>query len=194
MLGRLDEAEEVLRPVETLAATRGRRSCLARTARLRGELEAARGERKAADAAFEAALGHAAGLAVPFEQARADDAYGRFLRRCGERRQAAAHLEAARKVYVRLGCDPSVERCDRELLACGLRRQRAQGRRLDLTPQELAVARLVVAGRTNREAAIELVLSVKTVEYHLGNVFAKLGLTSRSQLVTALGTRYHDPA
>jgi DNA-binding NarL/FixJ family response regulator len=55
-----------------------------------------------------------------------------------------------------------------------------------LTPQEAAVARLVASGLTNREVATELVLSVKTVEYHLGKVFAKLGLTSRSQLAARL--------
>lgn len=45
------------------------------------------------------------------------------------------------------------------------------------------MARLVAAGLTNREAAAELVVSVKTVGYHLGNVYAKVGVTSRSQLV-----------
>jgi DNA-binding CsgD family transcriptional regulator len=188
-LGQLDDAEELLGPVEALAANHGRRSCMARTARLRGNLEAARTDRAAAVAAFEAALGYLDGLAMPFERALAEDDYGRFLRRVGERRQAAAHLQAAREVYVRLDCHPSVERCDRELAACGLPRQRAGIRRLDLTPQELAVARLVTAGRTNREVAAELVVSVKTVEYHLGNVFAKLGVTSRSQLVTAFTGR-----
>jgi ATP/maltotriose-dependent transcriptional regulator MalT len=184
-LGRLDQAQEVLGAVEALAATRGRRSCMARAARLRGTLEAARGDREAAGAAFEAALGYLEGLTMPFEAALAEDAYGRFLRRIGERRQGAAHLQTAREVYVRLDCHPSLERCDRELAACGLRGHRAGIRRLELTPQELAVARLVTGGCTNREVAAELVVSVKTVEYHLGNVFAKLGVTSRSQLVAA---------
>ena len=56
-----------------------------------------------------------------------------------------------------------------------------------LTPQERAVARLVCAGRTNREVAAELVLSVKTVGYHLGNAYAKLGVNSRTQLAVRLG-------
>ena len=51
-----------------------------------------------------------------------------------------------------------------------------------LTPQELAVARLVVSGMTNREIATELMISTKTVEYHLSNVYAKLGVRSRSEL------------
>ena len=55
-----------------------------------------------------------------------------------------------------------------------------------LTPQEVAVSRLVAAGRTNKEVAAELVVSTKTVEYHLGNVFAKLGIRSRRELASRL--------
>jgi DNA-binding NarL/FixJ family response regulator len=55
-----------------------------------------------------------------------------------------------------------------------------------LTRQEQAVARLVAAGHTNRETAAALVVSVKTIEYHLGNTYAKLGVTSRTQLALAL--------
>ena len=51
-----------------------------------------------------------------------------------------------------------------------------------MTPQEQAVARLVATGRTNRQVADELLLSTKTVEVHLTRIYAKLGITSRSQL------------
>ncbi|MGW0199471.1 response regulator transcription factor, partial [Nonomuraea sp. NPDC003201] len=57
---------------------------------------------------------------------------------------------------------------------------------LRLTPQEQAVARLVATGMTNRQVARELVLSVKTIEYHLGNAYAKLGVSSRVALTTKL--------
>ena len=53
-----------------------------------------------------------------------------------------------------------------------------------LSAHEQVVARLVAAGMTNREVAAELYLSVKTVEYHLGGIFAKLGIRSRRQLTT----------
>ena len=53
--------------------------------------------------------------------------------------------------------------------------------------QELAVARLVAAGCSNREAAAELVVSVKTIEFHMRNAFQKLGVTSRTQLAGRLG-------
>ena len=62
-----------------------------------------------------------------------------------------------------------------------------------LTPQEAAVARLAAEGRTNREVATTLVLSVKTVEHHLSRVYAKLGIRSRTELVRALPEASPEP-
>ena len=56
-----------------------------------------------------------------------------------------------------------------------------------LTPAEQAVARLVAAGRSNRQAAAELYVSVKTVEFHLGHIFDKLGIRSRKDLIARIG-------
>ena len=56
-----------------------------------------------------------------------------------------------------------------------------------LTPAEQAVARLVATGHSNREAAAELYVSVKTVESHLGHIFAKLDIRSRHDLITRIG-------
>ena len=76
-----------------------------------------------------------------------------------------------------------MERTRAELVACGQRRAApVETSRVSLTPQELAVANLVARGRSNREVAAELVVSVKTIEYHLGNIYAKLALRSRSEL------------
>ena len=58
-----------------------------------------------------------------------------------------------------------------------------------LTPQELQVARTLAAGRTTREAAAALFLSPKTIEYHLRNVYTKLGVRTRADLATALVDR-----
>jgi DNA-binding NarL/FixJ family response regulator len=92
-------------------------------------------------------------------------------------------LAAARERLGRLAARPALARCERELAACGLapspRSERDFAR---LTPQETAVARLVVSGMTNRQVAGELMLSTKTVEYHLGNVYLKLGMRSRADL------------
>ena len=60
-----------------------------------------------------------------------------------------------------------------------------------LTPQERAVAALICSGKTNRQAAQELVLSVKTIGYHLANVYAKLGVHTRAQLVEAMRAHHH---
>ena len=92
----------------------------------------------------------------------------------------------ARADFQQLGARPFVQRIDQELAACGLTpAPRSSLTASTLTPQEVAVARLVASGRTNREVAGELALSVKTVEYHLGHVFTKLGVASRSQLAAA---------
>jgi DNA-binding NarL/FixJ family response regulator len=73
------------------------------------------------------------------------------------------------------------------LAACGLEtgERRTRGAAL-LTPQELAVARRAASGLTNRQVARELVISVKTVEYHLGRLYPKLGIDSRHQLASRL--------
>jgi DNA-binding CsgD family transcriptional regulator len=56
-----------------------------------------------------------------------------------------------------------------------------------LTPAEQAVARLVAAGRTNKQTAAELYVSVKTVEFHLGHIYDKLGIRSRKDLIDRIG-------
>ena len=162
---------------------------MAAAARARGNLEATRGENEHAEAAFQTALIDASQVDVPFDHALLQLAYGAFLRRAGKRTQAAEQLRPARDALNRLAALPDLERCERELAGCGLapakRRHQDASR---LTPQELAVARLVINGLTNKQVARELVVSVKTVEYHLRHVYAKLGITSRSQLVLRLGS------
>jgi DNA-binding CsgD family transcriptional regulator/tetratricopeptide (TPR) repeat protein len=186
--GEYNQAEDVLGPFEALAARRGRRSAMAAAARARGNLEAARGAHAAAESAFEAGLEHAAGMPIPFEQARLQLAYGSFLRRIGRRALAAEQLGAAHVQLARLDARPDLERCAREMSACGLTPARPHATlRPHLTPQELAVARLVAGGLTNQQVARELVISVKTVEYHLSHVYTKLGVPSRVHLGSRLG-------
>lgn len=183
-LRRLGEAEPALREMERRARDRGHRSRRASLARVRGELEAARGRAPAARAAFREAvdLGVRPGDALEISVAHA--AYGRFLRRLGERRGAVEQLEVALEMFTGLGANPFLQRCEAELAACGRARSGGQGgaQHAELTPQELAVARLVAAGRRNQEIADELVLSVKTIEFHLGHVYAKLRVRSRTEL------------
>jgi DNA-binding CsgD family transcriptional regulator len=182
-LDRVAEADALLVPHEERAAERGRASPIARLARARGRVEAAAGRPDGAEAAFDRALAALAGVTLPFEEARVELAAGAFRRRIGQRRRAVDLLDAARRRFVALRAVPYVQRCDRELAASGRRPAAADDRnRVGLTSQELVVARLAAAGRSNREVAVELVVSVKTVEFHLRNVFHKLGVTTRREL------------
>ncbi|MGP3959424.1 AAA family ATPase [Nonomuraea sp. 3N208] len=122
----------------------------------------------------------------PLEEARVLLDLGRLLRRTGRRRAAAERLAAARRIFERLGACPLVDRCAQELEACGLEPQATV--RLGLTPQELSTATLVAHGMTNRQIATELLISVKTVEYHIGKIYTKLGISSRVALAAKVAT------
>lgn len=132
---------------------------------------------------FVAALDQHADAARPFERARTELAYGEFLRRGRRRREAREHLRAALAGFESLGAAAWVERARAELRASGqTARRRAPDARDTLTPQELQIARSVAQGPSNREVAAQLFLSPRTVDFHLRNVFRKLGITSRMQL------------
>ncbi len=185
-LGRLGEAEDILEELDATARERGSRSRLAALARLRGEVATARRAHRAARDAFEEAV-HLGDPAAPaLERALTQAAYGRFLRRRGERRAAVARLETAQRELLRLGAHPFVRRCEEELAACGVRpSQPGSASPVALTPQERMVAVLACRGLTNADIAREMVLSAKTVGSHLGNVYTKLDVHSRAQLAAA---------
>ncbi|MFH8897584.1 LuxR C-terminal-related transcriptional regulator [Streptomyces coeruleorubidus] len=186
-LGRTDEALDVLIPYESGATARRRWLEQATAARCRGLLEEAYGHREAADQAFRNGLRLCAQGTTCWEEALLHLSYGTFLRRTGKRRKAVAELEAAHTNFLRLRATPYLERCTRELAACGRVTARPGGvRHAGLTAQELTVARLARRGMSNREIARELVLSIKTIEYHLGNAYAKLGISSRMGLIAKL--------
>jgi DNA-binding CsgD family transcriptional regulator len=104
-------------------------------------------------------------------------------RQVGQRRAAAERLSAARERLVGLRARPYVERCEQELAACGLApAKRSAFDPSRLTAQELAVARLVAVGMSNRQVASELFISIKTVQFHLTHIYAKLGVGSRAEL------------
>jgi DNA-binding CsgD family transcriptional regulator len=179
----LGEAEGFLVPHEELAAARGRGSMVARLARVRGRLEAARGRLPAAEAAFGRAAGALEGVTAPFQWGLLEFVHGQVLRRVGQRRAAAERLSAARERFAGLRARPYLERCEQELAACGLApAKRSAFDPSRLTAQELAVARLVAVGMSNRQVASELFISIKTVQFHLTHIYAKLGVSSRAEL------------
>ncbi|CEA09646.1 Putative HTH-type transcriptional regulatorc/MT0914 [Arthrobacter saudimassiliensis] len=183
MTDQLAEAEAFLTGPARMTAARGHRSATARLASARGRLLGSRGELDAAKDAFGAALTALHGVNLPYERARVDFAYGQTLRRAGKRRESVAPLRRAREAFSALGAGLLTDRCDRELLAAGIGAPRREAADWSaLTAQESAVVRLVAAGASNKQAAQELFVSVKTVQYHLTRVYAKLGLTSRTEL------------
>jgi DNA-binding CsgD family transcriptional regulator len=155
---------------------------------LRGSLAIERGDPEGAEHAFTAAWRCGRGLGLPFQVSRLELADGRRLRQAGRRPEAIARLRCARARLAGLGARPYLAACDAELAACGVQ-VAGEGvpETLGLTPSELAVARLVATGRSNREAAAELYVSVKAIEFHLGHVFTKLGIRSRRVLAQRLG-------
>lgn len=111
--------------------------------------------------------------------------YGRFLLDTGQPASATAVLRASREVLRRLGAVRFREACEAALVRAEpvALHDLPKAPRLEvLTPRERVVAGLVADGATNREVAAQLYLSVKGVEYHLRNIFTKLGITSRRQL------------
>jgi DNA-binding CsgD family transcriptional regulator/peptidoglycan hydrolase-like protein with peptidoglycan-binding domain len=185
-LGRLDDAGRAADALAGAAARLPADVALATdSARAAGLVAAARGDHDAADVAFAAGL--ALPATAPFERGQLALATAGHRRRTGRRRAAADLLAEAADQFEALGAEPWVDRCAREVERCGLRpRDRATARDADLTAQERLVAHLVATGLTNREVAAELVISAKTVEHHLGRVYAKLGLRSRTELAAHL--------
>jgi DNA-binding CsgD family transcriptional regulator len=132
---------------------------------------------------FQTALG-LYGEEMAFERARTQLALGMRRRRSRRRADARAALHEALAYFERSGAEPWAGQARAELKATGEMppRDTADGLR-SLTPQELQVALIVARGSTNREAAATLFLSPKTVEFHLGNTYRKLGVRSRAELV-----------
>src|SRR3954470_11646204 len=129
------------------------------------------------------------------ELARAHLLYGEWLRRENRRVDAREQLRTAHEMLVALGMEAFAERARRELVATGEKlRKRAVETRDELTAQENQIARLARDGLSNPEIGARLFLSPRTVEWHLGKVFAKLDITSRMGLHDALPSADHEAA
>jgi DNA-binding CsgD family transcriptional regulator len=137
---------------------------------------------------FEIALDIHQHLPTPFETARTELAYGERLRRVRKREEARRHLRRALRIFEALGALPWSGRARSELELSGetLDQPRSFA---SLTRQERQVATIVARGATNREAAATLFVNHKTIEFHLGNVYRKLGVRSRTELANLLATR-----
>ncbi|MFJ9104742.1 AAA family ATPase [Streptomyces sp. NPDC102405] len=115
--------------------------------------------------------------------ARTHLVYGEWLRRADRRTDARAELRIAYDMFSQMGAEGFAARAGRELRAAGEKvHPQTTGVTTDLTPQEIHIARLAREGYTNPEIGAQLFISPRTVEWHLGNIFAKLGVSSRREL------------
>jgi DNA-binding NarL/FixJ family response regulator len=177
--GQRDMALEWLATLDSFASHTAVAGSLARVAHCRALLA----EAPTAQDLFEEALTLHARSTRPFERARTELAYGRYLRRGRHRASARAHLQTALDGFEQLGAAPWAEQARSELRAAGqTARKRNPSTVRQLTPQERQVARFVAQGLHTREVAAQLFLSSRTVDFHLRNVFTKLGITSRAEL------------
>jgi DNA-binding CsgD family transcriptional regulator len=131
---------------------------------------------------------------VPLHRARLEHEYGRYLMTGRTRRAAIGRLRRASELYEELGARPYAERCAADLERCGAQARAGRlpaGAAVSASPalssRERRIAQLAAQGLTNQEISAQVFVSAKTVEYHLGNVFAKLGISSRRQLPAWLG-------
>lgn len=199
MTNKLERAQQFLDEFEAIHRAEHIPSDQARLKWARGRLLAAQGDADTARDYFEDALHELRTLNRPYLHARISFAFGQSMRRAGKRRLASSVLRAARDLYEMLGAHTYVQRCDRKLKATGVDQgpgpdpadpvlAAVQRERVQLTPQETAVAELVAGGSTNKEVASQLFIAEKTVQYHLTRIYTKFGIRSRSELAA----RYRD--
>ena len=124
-----------------------------------------------------------------FGRARLRLAAGAMTRRLGARTDARALLRAAEQDFEALGAAPWLERTRDELRASGATLRSAATPEAGLTAAEARVCRAAATGMSTKEIAAALFLSPKTVEFHLGRIFRKLGVKSRAELVSVLAAR-----
>ncbi len=185
-LGQLDNAERALDDLERALPPSGHPTTEMTIGRLRGVLADRRGRRAAADAAFTAAHRLAGSVSSPYAIALLEMSDGRRLVERGRHTEARVVLSAAGARLTELGARPLLEQCDSLLRATGATPEIAVNPTFGLTPTEIVVAGLVASGRTNQQAAGELFVGVKAIEYHLTNIYAKLGIRSRRDIHPAL--------
>ena len=137
----------------------------------------------AAEALYQEAIDRLSETGIRIQLARAQLLYGEWLRRQNRRVDARMSLRAAQQTFATIGAEGFAIRASAELLATGERvRKRNVETGRQLTTQESRIGYLACDGLSNSEIGARLFLSPRTVEYHLHKVFAKLGITSRTEL------------
>jgi DNA-binding NarL/FixJ family response regulator len=178
-VGDAPEARAASRELEAIAAANPSEMLGALVAHARGAVELADGDAAAAVVVLRRAAQAWRELQAPYEAARARELVALACRALGDEDTAALELEAARTAFAELGAAADSARLDA-----------APDDPHGLTPRELQVLRLVAAGETNKAIAAALVVSERTVDRHVSNIFAKLRLSSRSA-ATAYAYEHH---
>jgi DNA-binding NarL/FixJ family response regulator len=178
-LGRPADAAEAVQTIDDMAQATGTGWALGTAAGARALVS----EGKVADDLFREAIQTLGDTEIRMDLARVRLCYGEWLRRENRRVDARAQLGLAHEALSQFGAEAFAERARRELNATGATVRKRTVEAYDtLTPQEVQIARLVVEGLTNPEIGARLFISHHTVEWHLRNVFSKLGIRSRKQL------------
>ncbi|CAM5311335.1 helix-turn-helix transcriptional regulator [Streptomyces griseomycini] len=187
LVGRPEQARTVVEDFALWAACGADPQAPAQLLRCRALLAAP----EAADELYLRALDRHEGTAGEFERARTELLYGKWLRRRRRLGEARVRLGEALMGFERCGAHPWGQQATAELRANGAASggagaarpsRHGPGELSRLTPQQLRIARCVAEGATNREVALSLSVSTRTVDYHLRNVFATLGVRSRVEL------------
>ena len=173
-VGDLEEARRASDELDAISEAQANDPVSATAAHAGGAVALAHGDARGALTRLREALGTWQGLEAPYEAARTRVLIGLACGQMGDDDTAALELEAARSVFEDLGAATDLSRV-RSLMAPAASKE-THG----LTARELQVLRLLADGKTNRAIATELVLSVRTVDRHVGNIFVKLGVSTRA--------------
>ncbi|GLZ48854.1 LuxR family transcriptional regulator [Actinomycetospora sp. NBRC 106375] len=182
--GRPDRAHDGLERLVEATEASGSDWALGMQARSRALLGAGR----EAESLYQEAVARLSRTGVRPELARTHLLHGEWLRREGRRADARAPLRTAHEMLGAIGMHAFADRARHELAAVGEKVSRPDVQPSDtLSAQEAEIARLAGAGHSNPEIGAHLLLSPRTVEWHLRKVFTKLGVTGRKELPAALG-------
>jgi DNA-binding CsgD family transcriptional regulator len=172
--GEAEEARGACRELEEISRHHVSDMLTATVAHTRGSVDLADGNVRSALVALRRAAQLWQEIEAPYEAARSRRLVGLACRALGDEDSASLELDAARAVFIELGAGPDLEAIDSPA-GYG-----PSGESHGLTPRELEVLRLVAAGDTNKAIAAELVLSERTVDRHVSNIFTKLRVSSRA--------------
>ena len=187
--GRPDLAEEVVQQLQYFNSVFPNPWLAGAAARVEGMLA----DIDSCGLAFERSIAAFTAAEIRLAAARSELLWGERLRRSRRRSEARQHLARARDLFEQVGAGRWVERCEHELVASGgaAPPDHEHDAERVLTPQELQIARLCVAGQSNRDIGAAVFISARTVETHLSAVYRKLGVRNRSELTRAAAD---DPA